>query len=588
MRQAALSMTCPHERPPLETLLARAAKTASQIGPEFLAHAQKLDDLRQRFCEGRFHLAVLGQFKRGKSTLLNALTGDPVLPVGVVPLTAAPTFIQYGQPPAMRVIYRDDRPPEEFSGTGVDERRAWLADFVTEKGNPQNHRGVAAVQVELPAPILTGGVVLIDTPGIGSTYRHNTTSTLDFLTQCDAALFLVSADPPITEVEMAFLRQVKEKVPRLFFVLNKIDYLAPDELAEALAFYRDILAQEAGRDDDFRVFCVSARRGLAAKTAADEKRWRDSGMAELEEFLVDFLAREKFAALSEAVSRRAVDFIDAALMEAGIVLQALKLPRQELEEKITLFEKSLQQAERDRRLVEDVLAGDKKRVAAFVEEQARDLRQEAEDYFREIMESGGGRGGRSARSGIQQAWAEAIPAFFEQRQEALNRRVKERLVACLAPHEERLQNLVETLRRAAADLFRVPYRSLAPEEALEIRRKPYWALNTWNTDPLPVLQSLNQRLDRLVRRNVENIRWSTLQNINISFAGFARRTRERLDETVAATKGAMEAARARRREHGDSVDAEVRRVAEHMALLEALKSEAAGLAAPGGADRESR
>ncbi len=125
MRQAALSMTRPHERPPLETLLARAAETASQIGPEFLAHAQKLDDLRRRFCGGRFHLAVLGQFKCGKSTLLNALTGDPVLPVGVVPLTAAPTFIQYGQSRAVRVIYRDGCPPDEFSGTGVDERRAW-------------------------------------------------------------------------------------------------------------------------------------------------------------------------------------------------------------------------------------------------------------------------------------------------------------------------------------------------------------------------------------------------------------------------------------------------------------------------------
>ncbi len=586
MRRAALPQTRLQEQPTLESLLSRAAETAAQIGPEFLPHAGKLDDLRQRFCEGRFHLAVLGQFKRGKSTLLNALTGEPVLPVGVVPLTAAPTFIQYGQTPAMRVIYRDKRPAEEFPGTGVDERRAWLADFVTEKGNPQNRRGVAEVQVSLPAPILAGGVVLIDTPGIGSTYRHNTTATLDFLTQCDAALFLVSADPPITEVELAFLRQVKEKVPRLFFVLNKIDYLTPDELSEALAFYRDILAQEAGRDDDFRVFCVSARRGLAARASDDGRQWRDSGMAQLEEFLVDFLAREKFAALSEAVSRRAVDFIDAALMEAGIVLQALKLPRQELEEKIAVFEKSLRQAESDRRLVEDILAGDKQRVTAFVEEQARELRQAAEQHLRQIMESG--RGGRSARSGVQQAWAEAIPDFFEQRQEALNRRVKERLVACLAPHEERLQNLVETLRRAAADLFQVPYRSLSPEEALEIRRKPYWVLNTWNTDPLPVLQSLNQRLDRLVRRNVENIRWSTLQNINISFAGFARRTRERLDETVAATKGAMEAAQARRREHGDGIEAEVRRVADRMALLEALKSEAAELAAAGGADRESR
>ena len=588
----AAASPCRDDHPPLETLLGKAADAVSEIGPEFLHHAGRLNDLGQRFSEGRFHLAVLGQFKRGKSTLLNALTGDPVLPVGVVPLTAAPTFIRFGETPAIRVIYQDGRPADEFTGASTAERCAWLADFVTEKGNPQNRRGIAEVRVDLPAPILSGGVVLIDTPGIGSTYRHNTTATLHFLQQCDAALFLVSADPPITEVELAFLRQVKEKIPRLFFVLNKIDYLDDRELAEALAFYEDILANEAGTGNGSPVFCVSARRGLSARAAGDSERWRTSGMAQLESFLVDFLAREKFDALTEAVSRRAVDFIDAALMEAGIVLQALQLPQQELEEKITLFEESLERAASERRLIQDVLEGDKKRVAALVEEQAVDLRRKAEHHFREIMNHGAAaRGsGKSARHGIQQAWSETIPAFFEQQQAALNERVKARLVACLAPHEQRLTRLVETLRHTAADLFRVPYRSLAPEEALEIRKKPYWVLNTWNTDPLPVLQSLNQRLDRLVRRNVENIRWSTLQNLNISFAGFARRTRERLDETVTATRGAMEAAHERRQAHSGSIEAEVARVRDCMAVLEGLKSDLATLrqelpraAAPAGA-----
>lgn len=575
----AATSACRDAHPPLETLLEKAAEAVSEIGPEFLHHAGRLNDLGRRLCEGRFHLAVLGQFKRGKSTLLNALTGDPVLPVGVVPLTAAPTFIRFGETPAITVIYQDGRPADEFTGTATADRCAFLADFVTERGNPQNRRGVAEVQVDLPAPILSGGVVLIDTPGIGSTYRHNTTATLNFLQQCDAALFLVSADPPITEVELAFLRQVRKKIPRLFFVLNKIDYLDDRELEEALAFYKDILAREVGADHGFPVFCVSARRGLAAKGAGDSERWRTSGMARLESFLVDFLAREKFDALTEAVSQRAMDFIDAALMEAGIVLQALRLPRQELDEKITLFEESLKQAASERRLIQDVLEGDKKRVAALVEEEAVDLRRRAEHHFREIMHHGAAaRGtGKSARNGIQQAWAEAIPDFFEQQQEALNERVKARLVTCLAPHEQRLTRLVETLRHTAADLFRVPYRSLSPDEALEIKKKPYWVLNTWNTDPLPALQSLNQRLDRLVRRNVENIRWSMLQNLNISFAGFARRTRERLDETVAATRGAMEAAHARRQAHSGSIETEVTRVRERIAVLEALKSDLAAL-----------
>ena len=564
---------------PLKALLEKATDTVSEIGSQFVHYSSKLNDLNKRFSEGRFHLAVLGQFKRGKSTLLNALTGEPILPVGVVPLTAAPTFIQFGEAPKVRVRYQDGRQVDEFTGDSTVERSAYLAGFVTEKGNPQNARGIAEVQVDLPAPILSGGVVLIDTPGIGSTYRHNTTATLNFLQQCDAALFLVSADPPITEVELEFLRQVREKIPRLFFVLNKIDYLDGRELEEALSFYKRVLAEEACWNNEFPVFCVSARKGLEAKIAEDPRRWAVSGMAKLESFLVDFLAREKFNALMDAVSRRAMDFIEAVLMEAGIVLKALQLPQQELEEKIAVFEKSLKQTASERRLIQDVLEGDKKRVAAFVEEQAQELRRESQQFLKDIMnrDAVSRRRSKSAKTGIQQNWAEAIPDFFEQQQTALNGRVKTRLLECLCPHEQRLFNLVETLRHSAADLFQVPYRPLRSEEALEIKRKPYWVLNTWNTDPLPLLQSMDQRLDGLVRRNVENIRWSMLQNLNISFAGYARRAKERMDETVAVTKGAMEAAYARRKTHGGSIESEVARVGDRIAILEGLKADFAVL-----------
>jgi ribosome biogenesis GTPase A len=572
----ALVSTPLHKNPPsLAALLGKAADTVSKIGPEFVRYGRMLNDLSHRFSEGRFHLAVLGQFKRGKSTLLNALIGESILPVGVVPLTAAPTFIQFGETAKIRVRYQDSRPEAEFYGASTDERSAYLAGFVTEKGNPQNRQGIAEVQVNLPVPILSDGLVLIDTPGIGSTCRHNTTVTLDFLQQCDAALFLVSADPPITEVELEFLRQVKEKVPRLFFVLNKIDYLDEGELEEALSFYRRVLAQEAGCDGEFPVFCVSARKGLESKADANSNGWAESGMAQLESFLVDFFAREKLNALTDAVSRRALDFIEAALMEAGIVLQALKLPLQELEEKITLFEKSLQRAENERRLIHDVLEGDKKRVAAFVEELSRDLRRETEQFLKNITNSGAVSRtyGKSAKADIQQAWAKAIPDFFEQQRTALNERIKVRLLECMTPHDQRLSHLVETLRHTAADLFRVAYTPLMHEETLEIKRRPYWVLSTWNTDPLPILQSLDQRLDGLVRRNVENIRWSMLQNLNVSFAGFARRIRERLDETVSATKGAMNSAHARREDHGGSIESELIRLCDRITILEELKTD---------------
>ncbi|MFH1991254.1 MAG: dynamin family protein [Pseudomonadota bacterium] len=214
----------------LISVLNVATNLVSVLGSAFKHEAKKLSALKDRLMDGRFHLAVLGQFKRGKSTLLNALVAEPILPVSVIPLTAVPTFIQFGAVPKIRVHFGDTRSVEEFSGASTSDRTAFLVKYVTEEGNPKNKLGVTEVEVVLPAPILSKGVVLIDTPGIGSTYRHNTQATLNFLQQCDAALFLISADPPITDVELDFLRQVREKVPRLFFILNKVDYLNAEEV----------------------------------------------------------------------------------------------------------------------------------------------------------------------------------------------------------------------------------------------------------------------------------------------------------------------------------------------------------------------
>ena len=149
MTQTALTPFC-HQTPQLSDLLGKTAGIISGLSPQFLHYSQKLNELAFRYSEGRFHLAVLGQFKRGKSTLLNALTGEPILPVGVVPLTAAPTFLQYGEVAKITIQYNDSRPANEFTAVSIAERNAFLADFVTEKGNPKNKQGVSEVQVNLP------------------------------------------------------------------------------------------------------------------------------------------------------------------------------------------------------------------------------------------------------------------------------------------------------------------------------------------------------------------------------------------------------------------------------------------------------
>lgn len=274
--------------------LARLAELLVRLGPEGAPERAALAELQARLRNKRFHLAVLGQFKRGKSTLLNALLGEDVLPASVVPLTAIPTFLVSGPERRVIVHFADGRTEERVPDGGEGGLLSLLSGYVTEEANPHNRLGLSHVEVRHPSPLLAG-VTLIDTPGIGSTLRHNTEATLSFLPRCDAALFLVSADPPVTQVEIAFLERVRRRVVRLFYILNKVDYLAEEERREAMAYFRRVLGEHGAIDEETPVFCVSARAGLAARMAGSEQSWQDSGLADVERHLARFLATHKWA-----------------------------------------------------------------------------------------------------------------------------------------------------------------------------------------------------------------------------------------------------------------------------------------------------
>lgn len=265
----------------LPALLQQTLAHLEKLGPDFIPDRRKIEALQERLAMERFHLAVLGQFKRGKSTLLNALMGEEILPTSVVPLTAIPTFLLWGPDVRARVTFLNDHPRAEISGKETTALTAFLAQFVTEADNPANRKGVSHVEVFYPAPLLQQGVVLIDTPGIGSTFRHNTEATLNFLPQCDAALFLVSADPPITEVEVEFLKAVRAKVTRLFFIINKVDYLSEEERDTLVRFVRNVLREQVGITGDPPVFRVSARQGLEARKSGNPDLWAQSGLEEV-------------------------------------------------------------------------------------------------------------------------------------------------------------------------------------------------------------------------------------------------------------------------------------------------------------------
>jgi len=561
-------------RKPLPVIIEQGAEILKGSGAEFGHDADRISLLHERLLEGRFHLAVLGQFKRGKSTLLNALLGESILPTSVIPLTAIPTFIRSGSM-MLKVTHASSGKQEEIPCKSREELISVLEQYVAEEKNPKNRLDVSQVDLYLPSPLLKKGVVLIDTPGIGSTHLHNTEATLNFLPQCDAALFLVSADPPITEVEVDFLKKVASRVPRLFFVMNKIDYLSDTERTEALSFYRNILNEHMGTDDATSIFPVSARMALEARIAEDETLFIKSGFKELEAHLIDFLASERFSTLNDAISRKSLEVIRSSLMRVELSLNTLEMPIAELEKKASVFEESIDQAQRDRLIAEDLLIGEKKRLIAFLEDQAETLRQEAKAYLKAVMvESMDQAQDNDREKAVYDAWEKLIPAYFERKMGEVTANVNTIITQCLEAHQKRSNDLVEKVRRSAAEIFEIPYHPIDSSQMYEVIHQPYWVQHRWNysINPIPqtfidalvpaglrrrrILSRMIRQRDGLVLYNVENLRSATIQNINRAFARFSSDLKEALSETIEATKGAIVAASEKRSQHNEAVGEE--------------------------------
>ncbi len=573
----------------LLSILDQISKLLDELGDGFVNDQKRIQNLKERLTEERFHLAMLGQFKRGKSTLINAFLGEPLLPSSVLPLTSVPTFLRPGSKRLLRVFFLNGK-SEELPDLSCAQAADLLCRYVTEERNPENKLGVVRVEVEHPSSFLSRGLMLIDTPGIGSTFKHNTDATLRFLPQCDAAIFLVSADPPITEVEIEFLKAVKGKVARLFFVLNKVDYLTVEERDQAAGFFKSVIEKQLGTMGGEPVFCVSARLGLEGKVSDNPMLWQKSGMEELETHMLGFLARDKTRTLQLALAKKALDATADTTMHIQLQCSSLQMPLDELEKRIQIFDEKIREAERERIAIGDLLAGDRKRTVEFLEEKAEESRRKARSHL-ERTTSGmflNGENPTVVGHKIQAFLAEGIPVFFEGELKSLSEAVGRRISEALRPYQERADNLIETIRRAAAEIFDIPYHAPGSVAAYEITREPYWVTYNWDMSlgVLPeetidrllparvrmrrVKRRISNDIETLVIHNVENIRWATLQNLDQSFRRYASTLDERLKETVEATRGAIQAAHLRRQERAETAQPE-------LAMLEQKEAQLAGL-----------
>jgi ribosome biogenesis GTPase A len=325
--------------------LLRLGALAEELGTE--AVADEARELAARISEGRFYVACVGQFKRGKSTLINALIGVPVVPTGVIPVTAVPTVIRFGERMSARIRLND--------GVWNEISVAELKQYVTEEFNPENKKGIQGAEAFVPSPLLSSGMCIVDTPGLGSVFTGNSAATQAFIPHIDAALVVVGADPPLAGEELTLVEAVGKQVPDLILVLNKADRTTDEERAAAATFTRQLLHKRLQREIG-PVFEISAQertenRGL-------ERDWNK--LVDALHRLVDGSGHQLVGAAGERGLQRLSEQLLAIIGEGR---DALRRPIEESERRIALMKKTILEAERSMRELSFLFMAEQQRLS---------------------------------------------------------------------------------------------------------------------------------------------------------------------------------------------------------------------------------
>ena len=543
----------------------------------------RLLTVKEHLLSNSFNLVILGQFKRGKTTLINSLIGKEILPSSVVPLTSVVTILKHSGEINCNIYTQD--------GSNKIVRLEELADYITEKGNPKNIRSVRCARIEYPSPFLEKGMLLVDTPGVGSTFLHNTETTYEFLDHLDAALFLMSADVPISQVEKELLDTIKGSTQKIFFVLNKIDNLTPQEIEEISAFNKHVLEEMGFTVQE--ILPISAREALKAKVTNNEVQLSQSGLLNLEEALNRFLSLEKGNIVLNTAISKIKRIITQTLSQIAIEKKTLLASGEELENKLNTFHKLVANLKQDREDITYLLKGESDKLClkvedllkTFEEKEIPRIKQRLQDFFDKNSDANP----TTLRDEMQKVIKEEVTKGFDVFRKDTEQIFSNTIQETFTRFTKRSNNIVNEFKTAAEILFEVAMDPL--EFSVELTKDAgfYYVVQEYTapTDEevksilrtfLPksmsrkmVLREMLERAPSDVSRNCGRTRYDLTSRIRKTIDYYAKQLQTLGSDLTSQIEQAIQKGQERRRAGSESIRIELNLLAGKAKTLEEYK-----------------
>jgi hypothetical protein len=521
---------------------------------EFLA------EIEERLYSDKLFVAVVGEFKRGKSTFINAILGSPILPTGVLPLTNIVTLLEYGPDPGLEVVFRDRSP----LAAPLEE----LREFVAEERNPENRKKVRFVRVRFPSAFLEKGIVLVDTPGFESLHETQTEEARAFLPRIDIGLFLLSADSPLSGKEMALLDELTKNAATCLVLLNKTDFLSEPEKEAMVGYVRQRIAERHPKLGE-AVFAISARQGLLASGLGGSGSGDVGGIGKVLSF-IEGLVREKGARIqARGNATRLLSIVRALSARLKVETDSLQQPIQVLEDRIARFTVGLERLEGQRTEAEVLVDREIERIILDLDAEMDRLRENLPVTIREDLRAGAALLSGESVSGfsghVRNLAEERLKVRFEERLPSIEAKMESSYLAAVEKHRLRLTGILEDLLRLGSEVFSLDLEAWElPEEFSAERRffylegetRPFFDLEGaavgFMERILPRRKAQSRILDRVMERvpervdaNCGRVRFDLLRRLKDSAARFEGHLSRLVTESARgieeAARGALEA-----------------------------------------------